>query len=323
PPRVQHQFIPFDHPKWTTKFIKTWKPDFGLIMESELWPNLIHDAYCQNVRLAIVNGRLSAKSTKRWKMFPKMIKNILSQFEIIIAQSEEAKERLQTLGAQNVHYFGNLKYAAASLSAPREMMADLWNIVGDRPVWVAASTHPGEESMILQAHHLLSRHFPSILTIIIPRHPIRGNEITALATQQTTSIAQRSKGAFPEAEIEIYIADTLGELGLFYRIAPVVFIGGSLFQFGGHNPIEAAQLDCAVLHGPDMENFKSMRDALIHSGASVCVKTPSEIADEVSFLFKNPGELRKRQALGYDLSTQHNDTAIRVIEGIEKILTPA
>ncbi|MEM7071965.1 MAG: glycosyltransferase N-terminal domain-containing protein [Pseudomonadota bacterium] len=316
PAKVRHQFICFDHPAWVSRFLGHWQPDFALITESELWPNLVYIARARGIRLAMINGRLSPKSIARWRLAPTLIREMLAQFTMLIAQSDQAAQWLGKLGANNIQCFGNLKYSAPALAAENQVTASLWAEIGDRPVWLAASTHPGEELMVLDAHAILRKQIPAILTIIVPRHPVRGGEIAKLVNARTQSSARRSLGSLPGGGIEIYLADTLGELGLFYRLSPIAFIGGTMRNWGGHNPMEAARLDCAIIHGPDMVNFASMETCLREAGATKMVKNADQLAEAVGDLLHHPGELRRRQIAGYNAASQASHTARDVLDAL-------
>jgi 3-deoxy-D-manno-octulosonic-acid transferase len=257
-----HQFVPLDVPKFGTRFLDHWKPELALFVESDLWPNLILASAARKIPLVLLNGRLSQRSFERWRKIPQTIGTILSRFDLCLAQSPADAERYSQLGGSRVTMTGNLKLdvpAPPADPAPLEAMRDA---VAGRPVVAAASTHPGEEAAVMDAHQRLRRRFPSLLTIIVPRHPHRGAEIAELAQHSALAPALRSQGKMPDAQTDIYVADTLGELGLIYRIAPVVFMGGSLVRHGGQNPIEPVKLGAAILHGPHVWNFADIYSAL-------------------------------------------------------------
>ena len=240
PPGAIYQFVPLDVPAYARRFFDHWRPDIALIAESELWPNLIMEADKRDIPLVQVNGRMSERSYRRWQRMPAMIGALLGRFDLSLAQSRPDADRLSRLGAPRVGVAGNLKFDVPPPPAVPLRLSALAGLVGDRPVWIAASTHPGEEEQILAVHRTLMARFPNLLTIIAPRHPHRGEEIARLAEDARLHVGLRSRGLEPDGAIDIYVADTIGELGLFYRLAPVVFMGGSLAPHGGQTPSNPA-----------------------------------------------------------------------------------
>jgi 3-deoxy-D-manno-octulosonic-acid transferase len=260
PQRAFHQFIPLDSPRAVERFLDHWKPDAGLFVDSELWPNLLLSAHTRGVKLALVNGRMSARSYRGWRRSPRTARHLLSCFDICLAQDDLSAERLRLLDAKDVRISGNLKADASPLPPDEQKTAALVAAIGLRPVLLAASTHPGEDETVLPAHDSLRRRFANLLTIIVPRHVARGAEIAMLCG--TRKAVRRSKNELPTGETAVYIVDTMGELTMFYRIAPFAFIGGSLVPHGGQNPLEAAQLTRAVMAGPYTENFASIYETI-------------------------------------------------------------
>jgi 3-deoxy-D-manno-octulosonic-acid transferase len=255
PDGTLHQFIPLDAPRFVRRFLDHWKPGLALFVESDLWPNLILSAAERKIPMILVNGRLSERSFGRWRLIPGAIAALLGRFDLCLAQSAADAERYARLGARQVMMTGNLKLDVPPPPVDQAVLKRLREIIGKRPVVAAASTHPGEEAAIIAAHGRLRDKFPALLTVIVPRHPSRGDGIAALAKAAGLAVALRSRRAQPLPDIGVYIADTLGELGLIYRVAPIVFMGGSLASHGGQNPIEAVRLGAAVLHGPHVWNF--------------------------------------------------------------------
>jgi 3-deoxy-D-manno-octulosonic-acid transferase len=238
--------------------------------------------------MVLVNARLSARSCSRWRHWPRLIGTILSAFDLCLAQDQQQAERFRSLGARQVAAVGDLKAAAPALPFDRSELLYLRAEIGSRPIWLAASTHPGEENIAARVHRELAHH-PGLLTIIVPRHPARGDAIGAMLTEQGLRIARRSHGDRVTRDTQVYLADTMGELGLFYRLAGIAFVGGSLAAKGGaakggHNPFEAARLGCAVLHGPDMSNCAAMAAALAAAGAAETVSGAAALAQSVSAL---------------------------------------
>ena len=255
PDGALHQFIPLDAPHFVRRFLDHWRPNLALFVESDLWPNLILSCAQRKIPMIVINGRLSERSFGRWRRVPGVIAALLSRFDLCLTQSGADAERYSQLGAPRVDCTGNLKLDVPAPPANQAALRRLQDSIGARPVVAAASTHPGEERAILTAHRRLRAKFPSLLTVIAPRHPARGESIAEIAKAAGLPVALRSRRDHPMPDIGVYVADTLGELGLIYRVAPIVFMGGSLASHGGQNPIEPIRLGAAVMHGPHVWNF--------------------------------------------------------------------
>jgi len=262
PRGVVHQFVPLDVPRFVRQFLGHWRPDLALMVESDLWPNMIVEASARGIPMVLINARVSERSFRRWNYLRGTIVNLLQRFDLCLAGTPADAERLTALGAARVVTAGNLKLDVPAPPADDKKLDELTDAIAMRPLIAAASTHPGEESAVLDVHRRLRGNFPRLLTLIAPRHPERGPGVVELAAAAGLKAALRSRGERPDAATEIYVADTVGELGLIYRLAPVVFIGGSLVRHGGQNPIEAAKLGAAILHGPHVWNFTEIYEAL-------------------------------------------------------------
>lgn len=273
-----HQFVPLDALGFIRRFLDHWTPDLVLVAESELWPNLFCELGARSVPLVLVNGRLSARSAKRWGKLPLSARALLSRIDLCLAQSASDAARFRALGAARVMNCGNLKFDVPPPGAERKAFAEMAGAARERPVFLAASTHPGEDEQVLEAHRMVAERLPDLLTIIAPRHPERGPDIAALAEVSGLEPALRSAGELPGPETAVYVADTIGELGLFYRLAPVVFVGGSLVAHGGQNPIEPAKLGAALLHGPHVSNFAAVYDAIAEARGAIEVAEPVDLA---------------------------------------------
>ncbi len=295
PEGVLHQFVPVDLPRPVERFLDHWRPDLAIWVESELWPNLVLETHRRGIPMLLLNARLSERSGTRWRALPGLIRPMLQAFALCLAQDEIQVERLRRLGARSVVSAGDLKTAAEPLAADPAALDQLRHQIGARPVWLAASTHPGEEEIAAAVHHSITRSHPGLLTIIAPRHPVRGEAIAKMLQERGLCVARRAAGEPIAPNTDIYLADTLGELGLFFRLSGIAFIGGSLTGKGGHNPFEAARLDCAVLHGPDMANCAAMADALAAAGASESVRDAETLARAVTRLLDDP-QLRDARA---------------------------
>jgi 3-deoxy-D-manno-octulosonic-acid transferase len=255
PAGAVHQFIPLDAPRFVDRFLDHWRPDLALFVESDLWPNLILACADRTIPLILINGRVSERSFSRWSRLPGVIAALLGRFDLCLTQSSADTQRYAQLGAPRISSIGNLKLDVPAAPVDQSALRKLKSIIGERVVIAAASTHPGEETAIVAAHRQLRDKRPSLLTVIAPRHPERGSGIADIARTAGLSVAQRSRGELPNPGVDIFVADTLGELGLIYRLAPIVFMGGSLVSHGGQNPVEAIRLGAAVVHGPNVWNF--------------------------------------------------------------------
>lgn len=262
PAGVIHQFVPLDAPRFMARFLDHWRPGLALIAESDLWPNMIVESAARGIPLILINGRLSERSYVRWRKAPATIAALLERFDLCLAQSPHDADRYAELGAPRVTMTGNLKLDVPAPPADAAKLAAAQAAVERRSVIVAASTHPGEEAAVIDAHLRLRRSFRNLLTILVPRHPERGAGVVSIADVAGLRSAMRSRGELPDARTEIYVADTIGELGLIYRLSSIVFMGGSLVRHGGQNPIEAAKLGTPILHGPHVWNFADIYSAL-------------------------------------------------------------
>ncbi len=293
-----HQFVPLDSPRFCRRFLKHWRPDLGLFTESEIWPNLIVEASERKVPLVLVNARMSQQSCKRWARMPSLSKPVFSRFDLVLTQNRRFAKRLAGLGARNTAITGNLKYDAPPPPVNLRAAEELRRSFDGRPVFLAASTHPGEDEAIARAAEILQSTMPSLLTVIVPRHPDRGEAVASLLNGRHFSIARRSAGEPIGPNTQIYLADTIGELGLFYKLAPLSFIGGSLITHGGQNPIEAIKLGSGILSGPHTFNFAETYTALERYEGFRLVSGPEDLAAALKRLFDNPQEAEemKRRA---------------------------
>ena len=312
-----HQYVPLDHPDFVRGFLNHWRPDAAIFVESEFWPNLILGAREKTVFMALVNARISPRSFDDWKRQPNAIKFILSSFDAIIAQDYPNADRLMTLSGGPVEMLGNLKHAAAPLPAEEEEIERLSREIGYRSTWLAASTHPGEEEIALAAHKLLQSRFDDLLTIIAPRHPNRGGEIEELAKEQGLRTARRSKGEPISDDVDVCIADTLGELGLLYRLSDIAFVGGSITPKGGHNPLEPARLGAAILHGTHTFNFVETYRDMRKAGGAALVRNERELATAVRRLLSDD---KTREAMTDAARHGAETNAEKVLAGICAVL---
>lgn len=296
PSGVVHQFIPLDVPKYVNAFLDHWRPGLAIFTESEIWPNLVLETKARGIPLALVNGRMSSRSYQRWRSNPGLSVPIFSSFDLVLTQNERLTERFRVLGAPNVVTAGNLKIDSPPPPADQGELERLTAALGGRPVMVAASTHEGEEVVLADAHRRLAREIGGFCTIIAPRHPERGTGIAEWLKSQGINTAQRSTGALPTSQADIYVADTIGELGTLYALSPVSFIGGSLIAHGGQNPIEAIRHGSAVLTGPHWENFRDAYEALLRHKGAIEVRSADDIAAQVSRLLRDRSQLKDMNA---------------------------
>jgi 3-deoxy-D-manno-octulosonic-acid transferase len=300
PPDVIHQFVPLDAPRFVRRFIDHWQPGLALFMEQDLWPNLMIEATRRGVPLILVNGRLSEASFQRWRRVPDTIANLLGRFDLCLARTPADGARFSELGAPRVVTSGNLKLDVPAPPADARALEALKRAIGSRPVVAATSTHAGEETAIIEAHRRLRKNFPDLLTLIAPRHPDRGAGVAQLA---------------------IYVADTVGELGLIYRLAPVVFIGGSLIPHGGQNPIEAAKLGAVILHGPHVSNFAEIYAALDAAHGAEPVSDAGRLTATIAKLLSYP-DARARVAENARATVEAQSGALdRTVQSLEPYLT--
>jgi len=323
PARARHQFLPLDHPPSVARFLDHWRPDLALWVESELWPNLILETRRRGIPMALLNARMSAKSARGWQRARGLIAALLGGFQLVLAQDAAQADRLKALGARAAETVGDLKAAAAVPAASGPVLDDLEARIAGRPVWLAASTHEGEEAAVAAAHRALSERFPNLLTLLAPRHPARADQIAALL--QNFHVARRSAGAVPGPETEIYLIDTLGEMGLFYRLASVVLVAGSLGapgSIGGHNPLEAAQLGCAVIFGPDTVNCAASAAALEDAGAALRLTQADALPEALGRLLADPGAVAKMGTAGLAVAESSRGVIDRVLQKLEPLVAP-
>lgn len=323
PPGAMHQFVPLDVPRYVRRFLDHWHPDLALVAESEIWPNTIVALNQRHIPLVLVNARMSDRSFQRWLKLPRIIGALLDRFAICLAQTHDDAERLATLGAPRVLVTGNLKFDSPPPPADPRVVAHLSGLIAGRPVWFAASTHPGEESAILAVHRALLQRHPHLLTIIAPRHPHRGQEIADIAERSGLRASRRSEGIHPDRATDVYIADTVGEMGLFYRLSPIVIMGGSLVAHGGQNPIEPAKLGAAILHGPHIHNFEGIYASIGAARGALMVKDSASLARAVSGLLSNTALTRDMARAASDAVQALGGAVDRTMQSIEPFIVQA
>ncbi len=287
PENVIHQFAPWDRRAWISRFLDHWQPDLAVRMESEVWPNTIQALRDGGVPVAVISGRLSDATVSGWQRAKGFAGHVFGSVNLVLAQSDDHAARFSALGAPDVEVGGNLKLASGALPVPPRALAALRSAVGDRPVWLAASTHPGEDEIAFDTHLALKQKIGALLTVVAPRHPQGRDDIEGAAKARGLRSALRSRRELPGAETDVYVADTFGELGVLFSIAPVVFMGKSLTAHGGQNPLEPLHFGCAVVFGPHMENFEDLAPAMTARGIAVQIDTPQALANTVEDLLQN------------------------------------
>lgn len=313
--RVIHRFAPLDVPAWAGRFLDHWRPDAAAFVESELWPNQLAAARRRGIPVMLLNGRLSPRSAAAWGRVPGFARAVLACFDRIHARGDADAARFRALGGTAVDSPGDLKLAAPPLPVDTNTLELLQETLRGRPVWLAASTHPGEEALVAAAHRALAPAHPGLLTIIAPRHPERGPALAAALGAPT-----RSTGAPPPAE-GIWIADTLGELGLWYRLAPIVLVGRSLLPpGGGQNPLEPARLGCAVAVGPHTGNFSDHVAALRQAGGLTELSDSKALAPWVADLLDDPARRCRMGQAGAAAARHHADLPGRTAAALVDLL---
>ncbi|MBO0664065.1 lipid IV(A) 3-deoxy-D-manno-octulosonic acid transferase [Jiella sp. MQZ9-1] len=285
---VIHQYVPLDVGPAVGRFLDHWRPDLAIVAESEIWPLTIHELARRRIPQILVNARMSDRSFQRWKARPRIAEVLFEKFAHVIAQSDVDAERFRLLGAHAVSLAGNLKADAAPLSADSAALEELSGAVGARPRFAAISTHPGEEDLVAETHLALRLRHEGLLTILVPRHADRGAAIAKMLADKGLTVTRRSEGVLPDAATDVYLGDTMGELGLYLRLSEIAFIGKSITGQGGQNPIEAAMLATGILTGRYVQNFRDTYQRLLRAGGARIVRDADELTVQVDTLLVDP-----------------------------------
>ncbi len=288
-----HQYVPLDLKPALERFLDHWQPDAAIFTESEIWPMTIMELTQRNIPRILVNARMSDRSFKRWQNASGLAEALFDNFSHVVAQSDLDAKRFRQLGARPVEVSGNLKVDTDSLPYDATELQLFKSKHGKRACWVAVSTHEGEEEIVGKIHQFLKRKIPDLLTIIVPRHPDRAPGITALLRENGLSVSQRSENEGVVEHTDIYMADTIGEMGLFLRMAQVAFVGKSLKSSGGQNPLEPAITGTAIISGQAVVNFRDTYNNLLAAGGVRLVADENMLAANVEYLLKNP-EVREK-----------------------------
>src|SRR3954447_8221091 len=320
PPDVIHQYVPYDSPRYVARFLDHWRPSLALFIESDLWPNLILSSAARRLPMVLINGRMSHRSFPRWRRVSNTISALLGRFDICLAQSQLDADRFSALGSRNVMTTGNLKLDVPAPPADAARLERLMAMTRGRPIVVAASTHSGEDEILAVAHKTLAGFFPYLLTVIVPRHPDRGEAVARMVEASGLHAGLRSREELPTAATDIYIADTMGELGLFYRLSPIVFMGGSLVEHGGQNPIEAVKLGASVVHGPHVFNFSDVYEALDHAGGARKADSQEALVKQLGQLLADPAARDASLAASERVVEQLGGALERTLSALEPYL---
>lgn len=320
PPRAFHQFIPLDTPGFSRRFLDHWRPAATLWLESELWPNLLAEVKARRLPAARLNARLTPRSAARWQRRSGWFRDILATFNVTLTIGRADAMRLEQAGAANVSYTGNLKFTAPAPAYDAAAFDALRDAIGPRPVWLMASSHSGEEEMALRLHQQLAERLPDLLTIIAPRHSSRAEEVAA---QLTLPFARRSLGELPASDQPLYLADTMGELGLLYRAAGLTVVGGSFTPKGGHSPIEPAQCACATLIGPDTSKCEDAVTELVQAGALIKVDDEEELLNQLRRLLSDNSAREAMQQAGLQATEQQVPILNATLAALAPALNPA
>jgi 3-deoxy-D-manno-octulosonic-acid transferase len=322
PKGAVHQYVPLDNQDYVRRFLEHWRPDLAIFVESEIWPNLVLETNALQIPLVLVNGRMSFRSFRRWRDRPGLSHPLFSAFSLVLAQNERMAQRFTALGTPRAVPVGNLKADAPPPPVDLAGHKKLSAVLAGRTLWLAASTHPGEDDIAAAAHLAMKGARSDLLTIIVPRHPERGPFIAKLLAAANLKVALRSEGKLPEASTDIYIADTIGELGLFYSLVPVAFVGGSLVPHGGQNPVEAIKLGAGVITGPHWRNFADAYEELFRSGGAVQVSDAHGLATAALLLLEDAQARARMMARAEGALTRMSGALPRTIAELERFLPP-
>lgn len=309
-----HQFAPLDGVGPMRRFLDHWRPDAVVLVESELWPNLLTECAARRLPVALINARLSDSSAQGWKRFPATARTVLGAVRMAHCQDQRTRNHLRDLGLDFARTGVNLKAIQTAPMLRPEALQGLRRALQSRPLWVAASTHEGEETVVLDAHRRLLETHPDLMLILVPRHPERADEVLALMPD--LAVAQRSKGQDLDAAAQVYLADTIGEMDLWYSLAPIVFLGGSLVPIGGHTPFEPAAAGCAILHGPLHANFDQVYADFAKAGAALEITDAISLAGVVDRLLNHPEQAQKMAMAAEPLALGDSPALDALIEDV-------
>ena len=318
---VQHSYLPYDLPLCSRRFFKRLQPRLAIVMETELWPNHINQCARLNIPVVLANGRLSERSARGYGRFPKLVAPMLKQISALAVQTQTEAQRFIELGARpaTVTVTGSIKYdlrVDAALPVQAQALREQWQ-ASQRPIWIAASTHEGEDALILAAHQQLLAQFPDALLVLVPRHPERFESVHALCIAQGMPVQRRSTQSAVSAEHQVLLGDTMGELLLLYALADVALVGGSVIEHGGHNMLEPIALEKPTLTGPHYFNFLEIAEQLLTAEALQTVADTQQLAQAVAELWRNPEQVQKMNAAAQQVLQRNQGALQRLLDIIQ------
>lgn len=322
PPGILHHYIPMDHPAWVKRFFDHWRPDVVLWMESELWPNMLHEIAARKIPSALLNARMGPDSQKKWKYAGALAKKLIGTFNFILTGAPDYVVPFKKMGGKRVDFIGNLKFASTQLPVDLDKLTDLKQMIGGRRCLAFLQTQPGEEKMAAEIYRALKQEFSDLLLIVAPRKNTRGSEIKTQLKMMGMNIAVRTQHEDITLQTEIYVADTIGEMGLWYSLSPVAVIGGSFVPHGGQNPIEGTHFGAAVFYGPHMFNFPEICKVLENAGASERVENPDELLTAIQKAMRYPSVMDVKYDAAKQLARQTRNIARAYADEIvERLVT--
>lgn len=322
PQGVIHQFIPLDHPEWVKRFFDHWRPDVALWMESELWPNMLHEIAARKIPSALLNARMAPDSQKKWKYAGSLAKKLVGTFNFILTGARDYVIPFKKMGGRRVDFIGNLKFSSTQLPVDLDKLSDLKYMIGNRRCLGFLQTHPGEEKMAAEVYRALKQEFSDLLLIIAPRKHTRGAEIRTQLKVMGLNTAVRTQRDDVTLQTDIYVADTIGEMGLWYSLCPITVIGGSFVTHGGQNPIEGTHFGAAIFYGPHMFNFPEISKVLEDAGAAEQVANPDELMTLLQKTMRYPSVLDVKHDAAKQLARQTRNIARAYAdEIIERLIT--
>ena len=325
PPQTRHQYVPLDVRPWMRSFLDHWRPDLVVLAEAEIWPALLHEASKRAIPVAMINARMTEGAHRRWRRFGRgAARSLLERLARVQAQEDDTAARLRDLGLppERMQVTGTLKEGSKALPHDEAERVAFAEALAGRPCWLAASTHEGEEAGAAEAHAQARRSWPSLLMILAPRHPERAGQIAEGLRLDGWQVARRSDGDRIGPETTIYLADTMGEMGLWYRLCPVSFVGGSLVPVGGHNPFEPAALGSAILHGPHVANFADIYERLGTAGAARQVSDWDDLGRTLARVLE-PDEAAKLASAAWAVSSEGGDVTEAAMDMLFELLDGA
>ena len=319
---VIHQYVPLDVLPAVTRFLDHWRPDLAINVETEIWPVTIGELAKRRIAQIIVNGRISDRSFERWMRRRGLARTLFSRFSLVLAQTDLDAERFSDLGALRVCVSGNLKVDRSAPPVDDSALQLVTSAIGSRPAWAAISTFDGEEKSAADVHVALKEKYPDLLTIIVPRHPDRCDVLAGLFLAKGLSVKRRSLGELPDAQTDIYLGDTIGDMGLYLRMSEIAFVGRSMTARGGQNPLEPAMLGTAILTGPHVDNFRDTYRQLRQAGAVRTVDGAEALLQSVDLLLSDPAAREAMIAAGHAGVRDMRGAFARTMKGLERYLAP-